>query len=111
MVKPTKSRIQIFASLLFLLLMLAKPMHQLSHLIHPENPHSNQELGDLNKNHEDSCTLCVFNLSPTIENSVPLFVIEWKLEELSKEIKSEPQFLPPNFSITYKQLRAPPTIG
>ncbi|MFA7448694.1 MAG: hypothetical protein WCY77_09680 [Weeksellaceae bacterium] len=111
MVKPTKSRIQIFASLLFLLLMLAKPMHQLSHLIHQDNHHNEIELGDLNKNHEDSCTLCVFNFSPTLENSLPLFVIELQVELISKEINSEPQFLPPNFSITYKQLRAPPTIG
>lgn len=111
MVKPTNSRIQIFASLLFLLLMLAKPMHQLSHLIHQDNHHNDHELGDLNKNHEDSCTLCVYNLSPTLENSIQPFVIELKAEVVSNEINSEPQFLPSNFSITYKQLRAPPLVG
>ena len=109
MVKTTNRRLQIVASLLFLLLMLAKPMHQLSHLIHNHN--SELEFGDLTSNHHDSCTLCVFNLSPVLENSVQSFVLELQPELISKEISSELQFLLPDFSVTYKQLRAPPFFG
>lgn len=111
MVKLAKRKIRIFASLLFMLLMLAKSFHQLSHLIPQNNTENALDFDDHNHNHLDSCTLCAFNFSPILESSIQHLPFEWKNGILSKPIDFEPQFQISDFSITNKQLRAPPFLN
>lgn len=94
-------------AILFLLVILLQPVHQLEHLTHNHAHAHEAELSFINY-HEAHCNLCDFNFTPTLE--LKISNVEIPAEFNSIELKQE--FTSINFYKSrlnlHKQLRAPP---
>lgn len=115
MQKVSNKWTQFLSSILFLVLMMAQPVHELSHL-HDSYGHSQLDDSAANQNQfliaqPEHCHLCDFHFSPILEIEFQVFETPYQGNFILKEIRTSFTDFISQTDIYFHNLRAPPSLA
>lgn len=99
------------SSLLFLLVLVAKPLHQLTHLTdHSQITQNDFDTNEANLISHDFCNLCDFQIPSPLESAKQILETKSEFTIFKKPFFSYPSSFTNDFSERIKKLRAPPLL-